>query len=70
MLQDISFSHLVVLLGIDLAIRDAQTGEKIEGNGVSGVLTVEKPWPGMARTVYNDHQVNLATSDILWLCPH
>ena len=24
--------------------------------GVSGHLCVRKPWPGMARTIYGDHQ--------------
>lgn len=47
------------LVGIELSIRDPHTGKKLEGNDVSGVLTIEKPWPGIARTVYNDHQVFL-----------
>ena len=35
---------------------EPQTGEIIEGNGVSGVLAMEAPWPGQMRTVYGDHK--------------
>ena len=28
----------------------------MEGNGVSGYLCMQFPWPGMARTIYGDHQ--------------
>jgi acetyl-CoA synthetase len=27
-----------------------------EGNGVSGHLCIDAPWPGMARTIWGDHQ--------------
>ena len=37
-------------------ILEPQTGEIIEGNGVSGVLAMEAPWPGQMRTVYGDHK--------------
>eukprot|EP01119_Soliformovum_irregulare_P018032 TRINITY_DN5462_c0_g1_i3.p1 TRINITY_DN5462_c0_g1~~TRINITY_DN5462_c0_g1_i3.p1 ORF type:complete len:579 (+),score=130.13 TRINITY_DN5462_c0_g1_i3:50-1786(+) len=30
-------------------------GQVLEGNEVSGVLAICKPWPGIARTVYNNH---------------
>ena len=43
------------LYGINLVLVDAATGKNVEGNGVEGVLCVDKPWPGMARTVYGDH---------------
>lgn len=36
-------------------ILDPETGKLLEGNGVSGVLVMDQPWPGMARTVYGDH---------------
>ena len=42
--------------GIELAVLDAKSGKEIEGNGVEGVLCVKKSWPGMARTVFGDHQ--------------
>jgi acetyl-CoA synthetase len=33
-----------------------EQGEVLEGNDVSGRLCIKHPWPGMARTVYGDHQ--------------
>ena len=31
-------------------------GNVLEGNGVEGNLAMQRPWPGMMRTVYGDHQ--------------
>lgn len=31
-------------------------GQEIEGNDVSGLLAIKKPWPAMARTIQGDHQ--------------
>ncbi len=36
-------------------------GEEIQGNNVSGLLALKKPWPGMARTIQGDHQRFFAT---------
>jgi acetyl-CoA synthetase len=33
-----------------------ENGEKINGNDVQGNLCIKLPWPGMARTVYGDHE--------------
>lgn len=33
-----------------------ESGELIEGNGVSGNLCIKFPWPGMIRTTYGDHE--------------
>uniref|UniRef100_A0A8B9F1A5 Acetyl-coenzyme A synthetase n=1 Tax=Amazona collaria TaxID=241587 RepID=A0A8B9F1A5_9PSIT len=33
-----------------------ENGKVIEGNDVSGALCIAHPWPGMARTIYGDHQ--------------
>jgi len=41
--------------GIEPVILDPETGKELEGNGVEGVLTIKKPWPSVARTVYNNH---------------
>ncbi|RGB26371.1 acetyl-coenzyme A synthetase [Rhizophagus diaphanus] len=41
--------------GIEPAVLEAETGKELEGNGVEGVLVIKKPWPSMARTVYNNH---------------
>jgi len=31
-------------------------GKEIEGNNVSGLLAIKKPWPSMARTIQGDHE--------------
>ena len=41
--------------GIEPVLLDAE-GKEIEGNDVSGLLAIKRPWPGMARTVQGDHQ--------------
>ncbi|KAF9188876.1 acetyl-CoA synthetase [Haplosporangium sp. Z 767] len=41
--------------GIDVAILDPVTGKELMGNDVTGVLAVKRPWPSMARTIYNNH---------------
>jgi acetyl-CoA synthetase len=33
-----------------------ESGKIIEGNGVSGNLCIQFPWPGMLRTTYGDHE--------------
>ncbi|KAI8989291.1 acetyl-coenzyme A synthetase [Pilobolus umbonatus] len=48
-------SATVPFFGISPVILDPTTGMKLEGNNVSGVLAIDKPWPSMARTIYNDH---------------
>lgn len=40
--------------GVDMAIIDGE-GKEVEGNNVTGMLAVRKPWPGMARTIFGDH---------------
>ncbi|XP_017558038.2 acetyl-coenzyme A synthetase 2-like, mitochondrial [Pygocentrus nattereri] len=41
--------------GIQLTLM-GDKGETITGNDVSGALCISKPWPGMARTIFGDHQ--------------
>ncbi|KAJ3610492.1 hypothetical protein NHX12_022584, partial [Muraenolepis orangiensis] len=36
-------------------------GECVEGSSVSGALCIKQSWPGMARTIYGDHQRFLDT---------
>ncbi len=43
------------LPGILPALMD-ENGNLIQGNSVSGNLCIAKPWPGMIRTTYGDHQ--------------
>ncbi|ETO81702.1 acetate-CoA ligase [Phytophthora nicotianae P1976] len=40
--------------GIDFVVTD-ENGNEIKGNDIEGQLCIRKPWPGMARTVYGDH---------------
>jgi len=41
--------------GVKPILLDPQSGEEIQGNGVSGVLAIQEPWPGQMRTIYGDH---------------
>lgn len=33
-----------------------EKGNKVEGNPAEGNLCMERPWPGMARTIWGDHE--------------
>lgn len=41
--------------GVNLMIVD-EKGNEVLGNDVEGNLCIRAPWPGMARTVYGDHE--------------
>ncbi|UNY98436.1 acetate--CoA ligase [Zhouia spongiae] len=41
--------------GIQPALMD-ENGEEVKGNQVDGRLCIKFPWPGMARSVWGDHQ--------------
>jgi len=43
------------LPGVQPVLMDEQ-GKEIEGNQVDGRLCIKFPWPGMARTIWKDHQ--------------
>lgn len=43
------------LPGVQPVLLDAE-GKEITGNGVEGNLCMKFPWPGMARSVYGDHE--------------
>ncbi|CAG8491880.1 19674_t:CDS:2 [Gigaspora margarita] len=47
--------------GIDVAILNPESGEEITSTEAEGVLAIRRPWPSMARTVYNDHNRYLDT---------
>ncbi|KAK9478688.1 hypothetical protein V1514DRAFT_330150 [Lipomyces japonicus] len=47
--------------GIEPAIIDPVTGEELFGNDVEGVLALKRPWPSMARSVWNSHSRYLET---------
>lgn len=42
------------MYGVAFEIIDA-TGKVLSGNDVEGLLVVKQPWPGLARTIHNDH---------------
>ncbi|KAJ1915288.1 acetyl-coenzyme A synthetase 2 [Mycoemilia scoparia] len=54
-------SATLPFFGIDVAVLDPLTGKELEGNGVTGVLAIRKPWPSMLRTVGGDHKRFLDT---------
>jgi len=41
--------------GVDPVILDPQTGQQAEFPNQEGALFIRHPWPGMARTVFGDH---------------
>jgi len=49
------------MFGVKPVVVDPQTGSVIEGNSVEGVLCIGQPWPGIARTIWGDHQRYLDT---------
>ena len=42
--------------GVEPAIMDSATGKELVGANVKGSLVIKKPWPGIMRTVFGDHQ--------------
>ncbi len=43
------------LPGVDLMLVD-NDGNEITGNPAEGNLCIKRPWPGVARTIYGDHE--------------
>jgi acetyl-CoA synthetase len=41
--------------GVEPVILDPDTGKEVEIPNQEGALFIKRPWPGMARTVYGDH---------------
>jgi acetyl-CoA synthetase len=48
-------SATLPFFGVQPVVVD-ESGNELEGNGVSGRLCIRYPWPGMMRTVYGDHE--------------
>jgi acetyl-CoA synthetase len=42
--------------GVQPMLLDKDNGSIVEGNSVQGVLVIKHPWPGMARTVFGNHE--------------
>ena len=53
-------SATLPFFGVSPAILTPE-GKRLEGNNVTGVLCIDRPWPGMARTIYGDHSRFLHT---------
>jgi acetyl-CoA synthetase len=47
-------SATLPFFGVEPVVLDDK-GNEVQGNGVSGLLAIKHPWPGMARTIQNDH---------------
>ncbi|MFZ9034567.1 MAG: acetate--CoA ligase [Francisellaceae bacterium] len=57
-------SAMMPFLGIETAILDKATGGEIKGQMQRhdyGALVIKKPWPGMMRTLFNDHERYMST---------
>ncbi|KAL0078646.1 acyl-activating enzyme [Phycomyces blakesleeanus] len=48
-------SATLPFFGIDPVLLDPTTGKELTATGQTGVLAIRKPWPSMARSVYNNH---------------
>jgi acetyl-CoA synthetase len=48
-------SATLPFFGVEPVVLDDK-GQELTGNGVSGLLAIKHPWPGMARTIQSDHQ--------------
>ncbi|MBA3936132.1 MAG: acetate--CoA ligase [Planctomycetes bacterium] len=53
-------SATLPFFGVEPVVLDDK-GKEIPGNDVSGVLAFKRGWPGIARTIYGDHQRYLET---------
>ncbi|KAK1938424.1 putative acetyl-CoA synthetase [Babesia divergens] len=54
-------SATVPFFGIDLGLVDPNTGKEITTNSASGLLVIKRPWPGLFRTLYKNHQRGVNT---------
>ncbi|MDH5415261.1 MAG: acetate--CoA ligase, partial [Flavobacteriaceae bacterium] len=53
--DDIPCHATLPLPGVELMLVD-KDGKEISGNPAEGNLCVKRPWPGVARTVFGDHE--------------
>lgn len=54
-------SATLPFFGFEPAVLDPTTGKELQGNNVTGVLVMKRPWPSMARTILGDHARFLET---------
>ena len=48
-------SAMQPFFGIELGLVNAE-GQEVKGNPAEGILVIKRPWPGIARTLYDNHQ--------------
>ena len=53
--SDITSNSGLVSSDVQVSIREPTTGKVLEG-ACEGVIVAEGTWPGITRTVYNNHQ--------------
>jgi len=46
--------------GVELTLLDIH-GQELVGNNQKGLLCIKRPWPGIARTIYGDHERYMKT---------
>jgi acetyl-CoA synthetase len=49
-------SATLPFFGVKPVLFEQGTNKLLEGNGVSGALCLDSPWPGQARSIWGDHQ--------------
>lgn len=47
-------SAMQPFFGVELGLVDAE-GNDVQGNPAEGILVIKRPWPGIARTLYKNH---------------
>ncbi|MEH6503126.1 MAG: acetate--CoA ligase [Cycloclasticus sp.] len=48
-------SAMQPFFGVELGLVDAE-GNDVVGNPAEGILVIKRPWPGIARTLYKNHE--------------
>lgn len=54
-------SATLPFFGIDIGLADPITGKEIVENSTSGLLVIKKPWPGLFRTLFGNHERGVYT---------
>lgn len=54
-------SATLPFFGVEPVIVQPETGKVLKGNNIEGALCIKKTWPGLARTIYKDHERFVAT---------
>ncbi len=54
-------SATLPFFGVEPIIVQPETGKVLKGNNIEGALCIRKTWPGLARTIYKDHERFVAT---------